>query len=333
MNIFAELLAGFTGAKRYQIVPGIDFEWNSKAWVYNLFRLYEMVFWRKEGVRQEAMSAVVDGRTEYTFFTLEARLAHYEGVVRAFFRQLAYFKIRVAKMQVVGGPTISFPYVDFSIAFDTIDGRGEFTGNNSGAYTVTGSNPLILTWAFCTSSTTQSLNPTASTYNSVSLTAITGSPFLSGSLNAMGLWILPGCATGSNTLAVTGSGTLPYYYGGWSYSGCKQTSQPDNSRTATFNGTALSGAITTVADNCRVLLFIQSHTGDNVDPSSLSNLTQRQAWDTSYKFDNNADVTPAGSLTQSATMHNSADWGYFQLSLAPAAGAAAPRLTILGAGT
>lgn len=319
--ILPELLALVTRKKRY--LP--DFEW-SKSWVYNVFRFFELIFWRKEGIRREAWTSVENGVVVREFFTLEARLVYYESLLRKLF---AYSFVEVKYLKLAGTPFV-IPIFNLAIAFDTIGAQAETTGDASSAYIVTGSDPLIFGWAVNTSSGSATLAVTSMTYNGVSLTAVSGTPYNPTGVVTLGLWILPACATGSNTLATGTSGINPYRYGGWSYSGCKPTSQPDAQRNNSFIGTALSEAITTVADNCWALLFIDGHVF-NGGFSSPTNLASRQVNGTTT-FGDGGPKTPAGSFTQSATMTNSDTWGLFQVSFAPVSGGAAGRRTLLGVG-
>lgn len=203
-----------------------------------------------------------------------------------------------------------------AIAFDNAASLGiGVTNNQSGAYVVTGTNPLIIGWARDDGvAGTCAVN--AMTYGGVSMTQITGSPFNYTSGGSLVLFILPGPATGSNTLAATTGSTRAYDYGAISWSGCAQTGQPDNARTHSFSGTALSEAITTVADNCWAFLFLDNGTGVPT-LSATTNAISRLGTDGEVLIDSNGAKTPAGAFTQSATLSINTSYGAFQVSLAP----------------
>jgi hypothetical protein len=89
-RILPNILATFTG-KRYK--PTIEFV--SGNWTHNLFRLYELIFWRRVGIRCE-VTADSDGN--YTFHTIEARVAHFEGFVRKMLAGIHPFPAKYPEM-------------------------------------------------------------------------------------------------------------------------------------------------------------------------------------------------------------------------------------------
>lgn len=81
MKILATILATLTQHPRYKVVAGADFQWAKNSWSYNAFRVYELVFWRREGIRKEA-SVSSDGSV--TCYTWEARVAFTEAKIRTY---------------------------------------------------------------------------------------------------------------------------------------------------------------------------------------------------------------------------------------------------------
>ena len=93
-RILIKIVAILTRQDRY--VPTV--EWSS-SFVYNIFRCIELIFGRKAGIQREALAKL--GKNEdgswfihREFFTLEARLCHYEGALKHFFSYNIDFLIR-----------------------------------------------------------------------------------------------------------------------------------------------------------------------------------------------------------------------------------------------
>src|SRR5205085_12355012 len=81
--LLLKIMAVVTGAPRYVT----DVEWSSKSWTHNVFRLYELSFGRRWGIRPELTSALgIDekGRetVTYQFHSFEAIVAHIEARIR-----------------------------------------------------------------------------------------------------------------------------------------------------------------------------------------------------------------------------------------------------------
>lgn len=189
------------------------------------------------------------------------------------------------------------------------------TNNQSGSFTVTGANPTIIGWARDNGSATTT-SVTGMTYNGVSMTQVTGSPFNWTSGGSIAIFILAGAATGSNTFAVTTGGARSYDAGCISYINTKQSGQPDAQRTHSFTGTSLSEAITTVADRSWAVMMLDNGVSPPITTSG-SNFAMRGSQDGEGLGDSNGYKTPAGSFTQSATLSPSTNHGAFQISIAP----------------
>src|SRR5690349_16076088 len=69
--ILPAILAILTNHPRY--LPKI--EWANDSCVHNIFRLYELIFWRRVGIRAELSSYLKDGRTSYYCHSWESVFA------------------------------------------------------------------------------------------------------------------------------------------------------------------------------------------------------------------------------------------------------------------
>jgi len=150
------------------------------------------------------------------------------------------------------------------------------------------------------------------TYDSVSMTKI-GSAQKPTENSLLSLWYLIAPSTGANNVVVTlASG---YMLGlSSSYTGVKQSSQPDNSTTNTAgSGTSITTSLTPVADNCWTVLVARGQG----DVSAGAGTTERaQGGGDNVLFDSNAAITPPGSTSLIAT-GNEGTWATVMASFSP----------------
>jgi hypothetical protein len=205
---------------------------------------------------------------------------------------------------------------------------------STGDFTTTPTTPL--TWSHTTSGSDRILfigasgdaisggvdDVTTPTYNGVSATFIakvtaTANRFLY-------LWVLVAPASGSNTVSI-GAATNHFLEAcAVSYTGAAQTGQPDNFSSTGLVADTLTGTVTTVADNCwLVMVGNRNFTGNPLDASTG---TTRRIFTTTFlttaMFDGNGPVTPAGSASLVATAGGVVALGGVVASFAPAGAAA-----------
>lgn len=232
------LMFAITGKHRMKV----EIEWESKSFVYKAFRLYESIFWRRYGVRPEStMMRTTTGEVYFAFHTLEAALTHFEGFIFGLFPKMLPIRISVPMIVTPQGfPIFASPYL-FAIAYDNSAAlrTNGTSGNSTQAFTTSGSD------RFMASSTMTSNNTVTATYNAVALT-------ISNSISNSNGWELRGHylvnpASGSNNFVVNFS--TGGSQSGWtvtSYSGAKQTGQPDSNTTAAQVTTTPISLTTTV---------------------------------------------------------------------------------------
>src|SRR5579872_3571373 len=73
--------------------------WSDNSWVHNIFRVFEMIFWRRDGIRAESSVAVADGKVFIKLFTFEAACAHFEALVRNAFK-VPWLDVKVEVLQL-----------------------------------------------------------------------------------------------------------------------------------------------------------------------------------------------------------------------------------------
>lgn len=249
------LLIKLTGEPRY--LPTI--EWSDKSWVHNIFRAYELVFWRRKGLRIELTVVPFhseDGQLLYTevyCHTFEALCANTETLIRQW---LGRFRLVPARVSIpVLAPagfsrpaTIDFPYL-FAIALDATSVGTVGTGNPiSWSHTCTGSNlGLILLVA-----SREQYNTNTAAYNAVSMTYVIGSNSTNNTGDFSQVFRLIAPATGANNATYTGGagGTGDTRSGmSISFSGADQTTLVGAFDKATTTGTQLTYSLTTTRAN------------------------------------------------------------------------------------
>lgn len=83
----------------------VDIEWSKDILISNIFRMWELLFWRKNGVRPESQSTYEDGKISYEFFTFESLAVHYETRFRAFLKGIKLPKLKFVRVEI---PQLAF---------------------------------------------------------------------------------------------------------------------------------------------------------------------------------------------------------------------------------
>lgn len=203
-----------------------------------------------------------------------------------------------------------------AIARDAFTDRQGATGASSLTYahTCTGTDLYLLVNVRIDN--TGSDVVTGVTYNAVAMTRILFKATDSGGRGIYQYYLI-NPSTGSNNVVVSTSGTNDIYAYTASYTGVKQSSQPDASKTDEATGaTSLTTSLTTVADNAWTTAFVRFDT-NNV--TSGTNYTVLGAADSFRYGDSNAAITPAGATTITANgAGGSGEWDAIYSSMSPA---------------
>lgn len=292
-----------------------DIEWSGKSWVHNIFRVYEMIFFRRYGIRAEMSSACWRDeygvqRVAYWCHSWESVFALAETQIREL---LAWRPVRVKVWIPVlqtpqGIPFFASPYL-FAIAIDVGDiSSSSSTSPVTYSHTVTGSSPFI---SLCGGGQgTTATNSSAASYNSVAATKAIATA--GGTTIESSLWFLGSCATGSNTVSMSFSplGGLPRIgVSAVSYSGAQTGNVADatGSTTGTTTG-AKTFTVTTVADNCWVVACCVNQATSS--PTAAATQTSRASLSLGggatggvmRSADLNGVKSPAGSQTMGYTI-------------------------------
>lgn len=242
-RVLPTLVAVFTQESRY--LPNIV--WEKKCFIHNCFRLYELIFWRRAGVRPE-MSAIRNnsGKVFYAFHTLESALVHFEGLVRKFFKEFKIipFKVYIPQIATPQGIMFPSPYL-FAIALGTTANNYAASGTqNRISFTATGSDRISVATVFAGGGDLV----TSYQVNAVSGTQVTKENGIGGNnWGYMYYFIAPSASAVNHDINSSASNDTDFNI--ISYSGAKQTGQMDSFAIGTATGN-LTLSTTVVASNC-----------------------------------------------------------------------------------
>lgn len=308
-NPLPKLLSIFTGA-RY--IPEI--QWSSKSWTHNVFRAWELVFGRKYGIRCE-VTADSDGN--YKFYTVEARIAHFEGLVRRMLAGIYPFHTKYPELAWQKG----------AIAFDAVGHQTTASASPSATFTISGSDRILIAFPYVGPGTP---SISSCTWNSVGLTFLqtqTGN-----GLNQTFTYYQFAPSTGSNSLVANASSGSDARIMGASYTGVNQSALDGNGVTNQNNTTSYSPtAFTTTANNCWTVWAIENNSGD---ANSITTGNVRTSSGTGRGLYDIGPQTPAGSSGVTGVTGSgfgaTTDWWASVVSIAPAASGPANLKTLNG---
>lgn len=327
------LIATITGVDRY--FP--ELKWADKpSWTHNVFRVYEQICGRREGVKVElAGAAGPDGKAYFKCYSWEGMFVLAEMYIRnwiasrkftpfkiqiprldAFFQKLAFDLGLIPVMQTPQGiPFYPEPAYKFAIALDT---TGTLYALNtwSLSFTCTGSNLLMTVGFNCTGAT----DPyTSIKYNNVQMTAINTNNNYAGTEWAYHYQLIAP-ATGAHTVDIVSFNTWGTVI---SYSGVKQTGFPDSTATGVgTTATTITASTTVVASNCwltMTLPFWQANSSTAGTGTTIRGTQSNRAM-----YDSNGTVG-TGSQSLVATCDINPVGSYYSIvSIAPFVAASGP---------
>lgn len=106
---------------RQRVKLGVDFNWSKTLWVHNIFRVYEIVFGRRIGVRL-SMAA---NKNEQIAFCFEAQCALFETYIRSLFKKMQPRIVLLPQLQLAAyGRQYGITPYRFAIAFGAAAGAG-----------------------------------------------------------------------------------------------------------------------------------------------------------------------------------------------------------------
>lgn len=323
MKILPYILATLTQHNRQKVT----IQWSQDSIAYNIFRVWEYVFWRREGIRAETSIAFTKEGEVYAHHSWESFFVALEEYIRTF---RVPFKVWVPILHTTQNmPVFGSPYL-FAIAFDTstITTRGTASPRTV-TMTSAGSNRICL---FGTS-TDNSANAdpiTSVTYNGTSATEI-GRAWLTGFGGNDTLWYLINqSTTASATININHTGGFNTEGFIQSYSGAAQTGQPDNFIAASSSSTtSYTQALTPVVSNCWFVWQVDNRNG-TISGGTNTTLRQSDGGNGIAMGDSNGAASTGGvSFSMTVTQSGASTWVGVMASIAPVGAAAATNSNFL----
>lgn len=332
-NILPKILAKITGQKRDKV----SILWNEQIITPNLFRLWEIVFWRRHGIKCEhAVDFWTDEygvvHEKYYLYSWESKIAYSERFVRAY----AYDTVKSVKN--------TLKYWDWKMSrlipqFGAVFGAFQPQFAFEGAYTIPaeGQRPTGYVFAIAYDSLPQdqlgSATPTVdigSSSNRILLCSTqgaNGSDSVSavtwnttetmtkqasqqtGSNRFQTIWSLTPVGTGSHGAVIVGTLDIETFI---VYSGVAQTGQPHNATTASGTSATSSISITTAGSTDWIFASLNnSASGQTPD----GNTTKRSGGSNSTNAANDSNGT--ASPTSLGYTFTSSAWGAVGVSFSP----------------
>ena len=184
-----------------------------------------------------------------------------------------------------------------AIAFDAVSTGGAVATSLTIAHTCTGSDRIL--YAYLNTNFGTDFAVTA-TYNGVPMTAVSNLQNSSASGRLYDFYLI-NPASGTNNIVFTPNASANMNSVNASYTGVRQSAQPDASGTtsaATASGATRTLTFTTIADNCWQISG--THGGGDL-PNASTGFTSRATEGNGRLGDSNAALTPAGSKSMSIT--------------------------------
>ncbi len=317
-DILPQILATLTGS-RYQVVRGRDFEWSDNSWTHNAFRVYELIFGRRYGIRHEmSASCDHDGNTIYAAHSREAVFALAERYVRDLFLSWQFAKIYIPIMQTTQGiPVFASPYL-FAIA-NTNSAQSTRTGspttNTLSSYSITGSNVSLFVGVDVAQSADVA-QCTGVTANGVSMGSEVGHIVIStGGVGNVYLFNLVGAATG-NIVATKNSALSELALMASSYSGVSQGALDNSSTAGPSSSSNFTQSVASNTANAWGLVFNGNGTGN---PTAGTNNLLRLVDAGGYGYfmgDTNSDQA-SGGFSMQTLGSGTRTWGGIMAAFAP----------------
>lgn len=184
-----------------------------------------------------------------------------------------------------------------AIAYDTgVNSSIAVSTSHTYSHTCTGTDRILFV-----ASWTRGAICTGVTYGGVALTSTGTRVYEAGGDDYFELWYLINPASGANNVVFSRSASGVVGGSSVSYSGAKQSGQPDAYYGAFQSaGTTHTGTVTTVADNCWAVMLCRARdTGVSTAGSGTTRRTNTNGH--IQLFDGNSPKTPAGSYSLNAS--------------------------------
>lgn len=200
-----------------------------------------------------------------------------------------------------------------AIAYDTSSSNYFGTGATSHtlSHTCTGSNLVLVVFT----RTYDGDNITGVTYNGSAMTEVGAAQGFASGTDKHRAWIKVTPSTGANNIVVSLDTSRRCEVYAASFTGARQSSQPDASSSTNGSSTSATNSVTTIADNCLVVCGMEGNGSTGF--SGSTNNTQVQYITDRGALGYSGLKTPAGSITQATAISGTGQWTFKQVALSP----------------
>lgn len=332
MKILARILATITQHPREMVKAGVSFRWSNQSIIFNIIRVWEVVFGVPFGIKREFSAGIVaifnkenpQGiivSRQIKKWSFENRLVSKEIEIRMrvrefFSRTFSYEFVTQQVMMLntgLGYIPIGIPHLVFAIASGaTPVGKTQgSTATISQGLTITGSNPILFAGEW-TSDGDHRSGVTPPSYNVVNMTLVNkGQKGAQTQWNYIDYLINP--ATGVlDTYLFTATGVeARIEIALTAYSGAKQSGVPDNgaSGASVTNGstvTTLASSVTSTTPSCWAVLWDNDNWNPVAAGTNSTLLVDNHGTGDTALFDSNGPFS-AGSFSMTITTSGAAD--------------------------
>jgi hypothetical protein len=209
-----------------------------------------------------------------------------------------------------------------AIAFD--NSKSQYNGSGATSHTIAYTTSGINRGLACSTRSYDANAVTGVTYNAVSLTQTGGSTTLGS--DGVKYWQQVNPTTGSNNFVISLSSSRRLEFNVVSFTGVKQTGQPDAQAQTSGTSTTATNSVTTVADNSVVACFTHGN-GTSGSVTGGTNATLGSQVTDRCGNGYSGLKTPAGSISQTLNWGGSGQWSFGQVSFAPAPDDFIPKAT------
>lgn len=314
----------------YPFSNGSAYGWNKLRSLFDFFFPYSKqvisgkVYHR---IRKEAATYAdnMNGVTSREFYTFRAFAWHYIYTflinplrkLQLFFLNYSQIRYELLAFLALQNPKF-IPLIALPIAFDAFGSGSALPGTSvTFSHTTGGSDRIILVGTNKSGNETDDI--TGVTYAAVSTTLI-ASIGAGATLRAY-MWILVNPTSETNDVVVSSSASQNIRCTSVSYTGAKQTGQPDASATNSgTTGTSITTTVTTVADNCWDISFLGSSSSAAKTAGAGIGSYRGNVNSIANIGDSNAVISPAGAHSMTWEGFSEGDSsGVVQASIAPVA--------------
>lgn len=318
-SILPNILALMTGVPRSRMILGEDFHWRVDSITYNLFRVYELIFWRRDGIRPDRRASISNVHYSYSWENL---IATYETIIRETLKGIMpkFEIVYIPQLQLAGLKHMGVQPFRFAIAVDNtgnIEASGTTTATIS-SFTITGSN-VILMVSTCNQASGAG-NTTGVTANSVAMTKINEALVLPGLADSTVTFWGKLAPTSGNIVATRTGNADRLTICATSYTGVSQSVAIGSLVIDSGNsvaGASITGTLTTPVANCWTVMGTYVSSGGDTTTAGSGTFKRVTGAEIEDQWDSNGAIATATSTTLNVNTGGAFPYGYVMAAIQP----------------